>query len=238
MHTIETKNSLYRKAFRPLLWIREVIWNKDVDFTLGTPVSALAGDVILRELNRTKGLSVLTNCTGTVMALRLKEYPRGAYAGAETIAAAIWRLFGIRASERGVRYSLALLKREKFFRVVCCGGELGGCVGGRRRRNEPHRRQGPEWHAAVYDAGDRQFGAWSRRGRYFVRARIAARSFSRSKGATRCAPGPETMSLSPSKKEEEPLRGGEREARAGAGPPGPVRLSELIGEWQPGGAAP
>lgn len=211
---------MWYQRFLPFRFRR--LWQKPGARTI---VSALAGALLTQELNAVDGLPRSARMVGKALAARLNRYPEGAFGGRVSLAAAVERRTGIPLSQRAVHYALTLLRREGFFVVACCAGEA--CVGGRH-------------HAARYVAGPRHLrSGWRVRGRFYVRE----------KGATGCTAGFGIYrSLHPNESKEGPSAASDRRsavenpAREGPQttamrPPGPVRLSELVGAWRPGSTA-
>jgi hypothetical protein len=159
-------------------------------------MSALAGQLLITELNATEGLPRSARMVGKVLAQRLQRYPTGAFGGVASIAAGVEQRTGVILAERTVHYALMLLKREGFVRVQCCAGDA--CVGGRH-------------HAARFVLGHRRLGkGWHRRGAFFLRE----------KGAIGCRASRFVIRTSTPKRKEERLLARFPGRRGGAAPPG------------------
>lgn len=173
-------------------------------------MSALGAGLFRQNVERAPGLPRSARIVGVAIAQRMVNHPDTPYQGAESLATSSLERAGVPMCERTARYALALLKRERFIAVSCCGGCV--CRGGRH-------------HAARLVLGPRTFGnGWFLAGRFFIRQ----------KGATDCTPGRRDSLYSPpeSKEEASPrLRRGRSDAfRPPPRPPaaarsGPERLS-------------
>lgn len=142
-------------------------------------VTPLGAGLFRQNIERAGGLPRSARIVGVAIAQRMVNHPNTPYQGAESLAASSLGRAGVPMCERTARYALALLKRERFLAVQCCGGPV--CHGGRH-------------HAARLVIGSRELGnGWFLAGRFYIRQ----------KGATDCTPSRRDSLYSSPKTEEE-----------------------------------